>query len=256
MIATTISAVSYADIALFVILGIGLLGGLIGGLARAFKGFFKTIAIILISLLIVGATVVPICNTSLVKGWTSDLAGKTAAWGDVYTEPIFIADDGSYYIYTEYDGEPNKVQLEAAGGNNLVGTVNGKLAAWLAKRFITESGTQTLGGVGASALMTLLTAVCLFVIYCIALGIICWLLRKAFKNMHSSDNTAVRVIDRTLGAVLSAGLALIFIMLVLAILHTLGSKIPTMHEYLINSPVCGFLYEHNPISIMFAKIFG
>ena len=56
MISTMISAVPYADIVFFVILGLGLLAGLIGGLARAFKGLFKTIAVILISLLRVGAT--------------------------------------------------------------------------------------------------------------------------------------------------------------------------------------------------------
>lgn len=255
MLATTISAVSYADIALFVLLGLGLIGGLIGGLARSFKGFFNSIAVTLIALLLIGATVAPICNTAPVQGMMDDLAAKTASWGEVFTEPIHIADDGSYYILVEYDGGMNKVKLDAAGGSEFLGGTKSKLAVWLAERFITEDG-QTLGRAGATALVTLIAAILLFIIYCIVLGILCWIIRKVLKGVHASNNGVVRVVDRMLGAVLFAGLSLIFAMLVLAILHIFGDKLPTVHEYLINSPVCGFLYEHNPISTLFAKIFG
>lgn len=255
MLATTISAVSYADIAFFVIIGLSLLGGLIGGLARSFKGFFKSIAVILISLLLVGATVAPVCKIGFIEGINGSLAEKAAGWGVVFSEPIHIASDGSYYIEVEYDGSTNKVKLEDAGGSGLVDRSKGKLAVWLAQRFITKDG-QTLGGACASMITSIIVSVCLFIIYCIALGVICRLLRNVFKGMHSSDNTAIRVLDRALGAVLSTGLALIFIMLVFAILHTLASKLPTVHTYLLNSPVCGLLYENNPIGTLLARIFG
>lgn len=255
MISNLISAVPYADIAFFVILGLGLLAGIIGGLARAFKGLFKTIAVILISILIVGATLAPISKLGFIESMTGTFEGKTAGWGVVFSEPVHIADDGSFYVFVEYDGTMNKVKLEDASGSGLVDSAKGKLAVWLAERFITEDG-QTLGRASAEMLTSIILSVALFVIYCILLGIICWILRKIFKNMHRSESSAVRIVDRVLGAVVSAGLAFVFILLVLAILHALARVIPTVHEYLQSSVICGFFYQNNPISNVFSSIFG
>ena len=255
MISGLISAVSYADIVFFVILGLGLLAGVIGGLARAFKGFFKTIAVILISILIVGCTLAPICKLGFIQSMTNKFESQASGWGAPFSEPIHIAADGSYYIFVEYDGSMNKVKLEDAAGNGLVDSTKGKLAVWLAERFISEDG-QTLSEASANMLTSIIVSVILFIIYCIALGIICHILRKIFKSMHKSDNPAIRIVDRVFGAILSACLALVFILLVLAILHAMARVIPTVHEYLLNSPVCGFLYEHNPISNVFGSIFG
>lgn len=257
MFLTLTAAISYADIAFFVILGLGLIGGLIGGLARAFKGFFKSIAIILISLLIVGVTVAPLCKIGFVQKMTSTFENKTSSWGEVFNRPVHIADDGSYYIEVEYDGTQNKVKLEDAGGSGLVDRSKAKFANWLAKRFITEENQgQTLGEAAANMLTTIIVAVIAFIVYCILLGILCWILRKLLKPLHDSDNGAVRIVDRTLGAVVAAGLAFIFLLLALAILHTFANKIPVLEDHLTSSPVCGFFYEHNPISDVFAAIFG
>ena len=254
-----ISAVSYADIVFFVILGLGLLGGVIGGLARAFKGFFKTIAVILISLLIVGATVAPISNTGMVRPMTNKFESLAAGWGEVFNTPVYLGEEGNYYVFSEdVDGTKYKVNLEDAGGNGLVNGTKAKLAVWLAERFINEknSGETTLAGAAAGMLTTIILFVILFIVYCILLGLIIFVLRKIFKNLHKSDNTAVRVVDRVLGAIVSVCLALIFLLLVLAILHAMARVIPTVHEYLQSSPVCGFLYEHNPLSNIFGRIFG
>lgn len=255
MTSILISAVSYADIVFFVILALGLLAGVLGGLARCFKGFFKTVAVILISILIVGATLAPISKLGFIESMTAKFESKTANWGVVFSEPVHIAEDGSFYIFVEYDGTMNKVPLEDAGGSGLVDSAKGKLAVWLANRFVTEDG-QTLGKASADMLTSLILAVVLFILYCIALGIICFILRKVLKGAHRSESTAVRVADRVLGAILSTGLAFIFLLLALAILHALANVAPTMHDYLLNSPVCGFFYEHNPISNVFGRIFG
>ena len=255
MTANLISAVSYSDIAFFVILGLGLLTGVIGGLAKSFKGFLKTIMVILISILLVGITLTPICKLGFIQSMTDKFESQTSNWGAVFSEPVHIADDGSYYIFVEYDGSMNKVRLEDATGSGLVDSTKGKFAVWLANKFIEEDG-PTLSGAVANMITSAIVSVVLFILYCILLGIICYILRKIFKSMHKSDNKAIRVTDRVLGAVLSTGLAFIFILLVLAILHTLADKIPTVHEYLLNSPVSGFFYEHNPISIVFGSIFG
>ena len=149
----------------------------------------------------------------------------------------------------------NKVKLEDASGSGLVDSAKGKLAVWLAERFITEDG-QTLGKASADMLTSIIVSAALFVIYCILLGIICYILRKIFKGMHNSDSSAIRIVDRVFGAVVSTGLAFVFILLVLAILHALARVIPTVHEYLQSSVICGFFYQNNPIGNIFGSIFG
>ena len=259
MMSNLISAVSYADIVFFVLLGLGLLGGVIGGLARAFKGFFKTIAVILISLLIVGATVAPISKTAMVRPMTNKFESLAAGLGEVFNTPVYLGEDGKFYVYdTDVDGTQYKVNLEEAAGSGLVNGTKGKLAVWLAERFVNEknSGETTLAGAAAGMLTTIILFVILFIVYCILLGLLIFILRKIFKSIHKSDNPALRIVDRVLGAIVSACLVLIFMLLVLAILHAMARLIPTVHEYLQNSPVCGFLYEHNPLSNIFGRIFG
>lgn len=253
MITNLTSAVSYADIVFFVILGLGLLGGIFGGLARALKGFFKSVAIVLVSLLLVGATLTPICKTAPIQKMSNSFAQKTEKWGDLFSEPIHQDEDG-FYIMTEEDGSPCKIMLSDAKGN-LVDKSKAKLANWLAERFITEDG-QTLGEAGANALTSLIVAVIAFILYSILLAILCWVLRKVFKQLHDSDSGVVRILDRTLGAIVATGLALLFILLVMAIIHALAKVVPSAHEYMLNSKVCGFFYEHNPIGTVFKSIFG
>lgn len=248
-----VSAISYADVAFFVLLVLALLGGIFGGLAKSFKGFTKTIAVILFSILLVGATLTPISKIGFVQPMHNSFASMASGWGAAFNEPIHIADDGSFYIFVTYDGTPNKVKLEDAAGHGLVDNAKGKLAVWLADRFITEDG-QVLSEQAANMLTSIILFVILFIVYCILLGILCYILRKIFKKMHKSDNTAVRVVDRVLGAILSVALTMVFVLLVLAILHAI--RIPSVHDYLTNSPVCGYLYEHNPIGNVFSRIFG
>lgn len=257
MTALITSAVSYADIAFFVILALCLIIGVIGGMARAFKGFFKSIAVILIALLLVGATLTPLCRTDGISKISDSFADKASGWGAVYTEPIYIADDGSYYIYAEYDGSTQKVKLEDAGGHELVDASKAKLAAWLAERFITKENEGTsLSQAAASMFTSIIVAVVAFIIYCIALAILFFIIRRSLKSAHSSENATVRVIDRTAGALLYAALGILFMLLVLAIFHTVGKAAPSLDTYLKQSAVCGYLYEHNPIGVIFARIFG
>lgn len=252
-----LSAVSYADIAFFVILALGLVGGILGGVARALKGFYKSIAVVLFSLLLVGAFLTPICNSAMCRPMKDSFVNMSSGWGEVFTEPIYIANDGSYYIYVDYDGERTKMPLESAQGNGLVDASKAKLASWLATRFITKSNEgQSLSEAAANMFTSIIVAVIAFVVFCILLTLLCWVLRKIFKQLHDSKSSVVRILDRVLGAVLAATLALLFMLLVLGILHTLGKIIPTMDDYLKNSVVCGYLYEHNPIGTVFARIFG
>ena len=74
--------------------------------------------------------------------------------------------------------------------------------------------------------------------------------------MHDSESAVVKWIDRILGALVSAALTLVFILVVLAIFHIFDDKITMVTDYLRESSICGYLYENNPISTVFSKIFG
>ena len=102
----------------------------------------------------------------------------------------------------------------------------------------------------------IIVAVVMFVVYCLALGLVCWLLRKIFAKMHTSDSKALVAVDRTFGAVISVAFAFVFILLALAILNALKDKIPAVDEALSSSTVCGYFYANNPVAKLFTKIFG
>lgn len=117
MITNIISAtVNYADIAFFVLLGLGLIGGIIGGLAKQFKGFLKSIAVILISILIAGATLAPISSIGFIKKLNTTLQDKTSSWGAVFTEPIHT-DGTDYYIFVDDTGSEENPDEQGGQGN-------------------------------------------------------------------------------------------------------------------------------------------
>ena len=264
---TLLAAVSPVDIAFFVILGLGLIGGVIGGLAKAFKGIFASMAIVLLSLLLVGVLLTPMQQTGLGDALEEKLTSTASGWGDAYNRPVHItrgADgqpitdaDGNLTYYLELDD--SRVALEAAAGKGLVNQAKGKLAVKLARRFIKDGNGnegKALNVVAADYLSSIILEVILFVVLCIALGIAFWLLRKIFGGMHKSDSVTIRLIDRALGAVLSTAMALIFVLLVFAIIRAAagaGSKVDT---YMAGAQICGNLYVNNPISPLLTKIFG
>ena len=74
--------------------------------------------------------------------------------------------------------------------------------------------------------------------------------------MHTSDSKVLVGIDRTCGAIISTAFALVFIMVVLAILNSLKGKTPAVDSALESSTVCKYFYENNPIAKLFTEIFG
>jgi len=147
--------------------------------------------------------------------------------------------------------------LESASGNGLVQESKAKFAQWLAKRFITEENSgKSLGQAAADMITSIIIAAAIFILYCIGLALICRILRRIFREMHSSESPAARAIDRTLGAIVAVALGLLFILLVLAIMRSIGKAVPTVDEFFRLSPVCGYFYENNPIGLIFTRIFG
>ena len=241
---------SYADIAFIALLALGLVLGLIRGAAKSFKGFLLGVAIILASLLIVGATMSKVRGISVFNSLDEKIVSSSQGWGEAFNSPLYKDEDGNFYIEVQRDGEMQQVPLSDVDG------FKGKIANFLATRFVTDEG-QSLGEVAADYITNLVVAVACFIVYCIALGIITWLIRKLiFDKLHDSENKAVKWIDRILGALISAALTLVFMLVVFAIFHIFDDKLAIVTDYLKNSSICGYLYENNPISTVFSKIFG
>ena len=250
MTTTILSATfSYADIAFLALIVLGLVIGLIRGFAKSFKGFFLAIAIILSALLLVGALFPKVRTIGMFDKLDAKIVESADGWGEAFNSPLYKNEDGSFYVEVQKDGEMQKVPLSQVDG------FKGWIANFLANRFVTEEGVS-LGKVAADYITNLVAAVSMFILTCIVLGLICWLIRKIFAGMHTSESTAVKAIDRVLGALTAAALTLVFLLVVLAILHIFDNKITAASDYLKNSSVTGYLYEHNPISTVFSKIFG
>lgn len=266
MFTALIGAVQIADIIVFVVLGLGLVIGLIGGLAKAFKGLFASLAIILISLLIVGVTVVPISSTSIGQSLSGTFESKAEGWGAAFSSPVYIMMSGDgqpvkdgYCV--DIDGE--RVQLENAAGDGALAKIKGKMAVALAKKYVTadNQGQVALAKYAADSLTRIIFDVALFIIYCIALGVLFFLLRKMFANLfnrrdeNGDKSVGLKVLDKTLGAVVAVGFALLALLLVFAIIKLAapaGSKVAQFFE---NANVAGTLYTKNPMSKVFTKLF-
>ena len=221
----------YADIAFFVIVALGLILGIIRGFSKSFKGLFLTVAIMLSSLLLLTPTFASARQLDVFANMESSITTKIEDSNDLCSKKINVHVDESgnksYWVVVTNESGSSEQLLENSMGDGLMSSLKGKFALWLAKTFIQESG-QTIGQVAGVFLSDVIVAIVLFVVYCIALGIICWPLRTLFAKMHTSDSKVLVGIDRTCGAIISTAFALVFIMVVLAILNSLKGKIPTV----------------------------
>ncbi len=245
MFATVLGAsFGYADIAVLVVLGLALLIGIIRGFSKSLKGLWLTLAVILISLLLVGVTFAPVREGSLAAKLDDAMISASAGWGDAFNTPVVSTENG---LRAEYNGE--YVELSSIDG------VKGKIANSLAGSFFTEDG-QTVAQMITFRITGFVFLLGLFIAYCIGLGIVFALLRRATERMKYSQSTVVKIIDRTLGGVVSVALGLVFIFFVFAIIAALGNVAPEAADYIINSPVGGFLYGINPVGKVFADVFS
>ncbi len=233
----------YADVALIGVLLVFLLGGIIKGFGKSFKGFFVTIVVILLSLLLMGAFHDTVMESELSATLQDKIASASTDWGVEFNENVYV-NDGTYSIML--NGE-----LTELGSISF----KGKLAAWLAKLLITESGVNSVAGVCVYNVTSLIMAVALFVVCAIALTIICTVIKAATKNLHDSDNKAVRTLDRVFGGIIGLAVGAVIIFLVLAIFSALSDKAPSIINYIEQSSICKFFYELNPIGKVFEKIF-
>ena len=166
------AAFGYADIAFLALVILGLVLGLIRGVSKSFKGFFLAVTIILCSLLLVGATITKVREMSVFEKLNETIIESSNGWGEAFNNPLYKNEDGSFYIEVQRDGEQQKVPLSDVDG------IKGKIANFLASKFVTDEG-QSLGKIAADYITNLVVAVASFIVFCIALGIVAWLIRKA-----------------------------------------------------------------------------
>lgn len=252
---------TYADIAFFVILALGLVLGILRGFSKSFKGIILTLGILLISLLILSPVFEQVRNIDAFKNMEQSVTQSFESKSELLAKPIFLdADENGNTVYLveqiNEDGTTQLVDLnDCIANGGLQGAMKAKTTLWFAQKFITESGTS-VGSVAGIFVTDIIVAVITYAVICVVLGLICWLLRKVFKSMRESDSKTLKAIDRVFGAVVSTAFALIFIFLVLAILYTLRDKTGNVDAALRASKVCGYFYVNNPVSTLFAEIFG
>lgn len=260
MFNTVLSAdVPYAEIAFFAVLAIGLVLGLIRGFSKSFKGVFLALVIMLASLLLITPTFEKVRGIEVFGKMETSITQSIQSKNPVFSTPIYVekGEDGSLTYWVEVTGEDGTYRqpLETTMGSGAVSSLKGKLAVWLAKTFIQEDG-QTIGGVAGAFASDIIVAVIMFIVYCLAFWLVCFLLRKIFAGMRNSQSKALKAIDSVFGGIISLAFAFVFALIVLAILNALQDKIPTVHAYLTSSKICGYFYLNNPISTLFHRIFG
>lgn len=250
----------YADIAFFVVVALGLILGVIRGFSKSFKGVFLSIAIMLAALLLISPTFDSVRNFDVFKKMESSITQKIESGDKIFSQPITVRENAEsgekeYYVVVSSEEGTAEVELEKSMGDGLTSSLKGKFALWLAKKFITDDG-QTIGGVAGAFASDIIVAAIMFVAYCVALHLVCWLLRKVFAKMHTSESGVLKAIDRTFGAIVSTAFALVFILVVLATLNALKDKLPTVDTALSSSTICGYFYQNNPVAKLFTEIFG
>jgi len=248
---------SYADIAFLVLI---LLGGIIGlafGFHSTFKGVLLIVPTILCSLLLLGVSFTAIRNMDVSMNLENKMLEKTSSWDEAFNEPIYIADDGSFYVLKQVDGETKKIALENSLGDGVADSIKGKFVLKLANWFIKEDG-ETLSGLAAEEITSIIVTIVSFIVFCIGFGIIAALLRSLFKKFDDSSSSTLRWTDKILGCITQLCLTFIFALTIIAILHSVAPKLGSTNlaDYLNNSTICGYFYNNNPISNILSKIFG
>ncbi len=245
MFSTTLSATTwYADLAL-VLLIVGFTAvGAVRGFSKSLKGFFMTVTVVLLSLLLMGLLHEPILNSSLGTSLMDSLAFKSLGWGNEFNEIIHLEGDVKFILV---DGA--RQNLKDLG-------IKGLLADSIASLLITEYGVQSLAGLCCRNLTSLIISVCTFAVSCIALSLIFAILRGVTQSMEDSKVKGIRVTNRVLGGVVGLVLGAVAILTVFAVFQATADKIPQVIEYINDSVICKFFYDLNPIGKALAAIFA
>ena len=245
MFSTTLSATTwYADLALIVLLVGFVAFGAVRGIAKSMKGFFMTITVVLVSLLLMGLLHQPLLESSIGQDLQATLSSKSAGWGPEFNEII------------HHEGELKYIILDGARQNLKELGIKGLVADTVADLLITEYGVQSLAGLCVHNLTSLIISVCSFAVSCIVLSILCSIFRGITANMEDSKSKPIRVTNRVLGGIVGLVIGAVTILTVFAVFKATADKIPAVIQYIEQSTICKFFYDLNPIGTAFASIFA
>lgn len=246
-IGNLVSAASwYADVAVAAFLLLFVLAGALRGFGKSTKGFFVFVFVVCISLLLTGMTQTAAVEGSLGKSISEGIGSASEGWGVAFNSPVYT-DDGENYSILVND------ELVPLGGSDF--GVKGSLAAFIAKSFHVEDG-QSVAGAAVASVTNICVAAILLLIFVVGITLVFFIVRRLVTPLATSASSAVKVVDRVLGALFSLLVGLVFCWIVFAIIDALGDKAIAADEYLRNASLARVLYENNPVASVFCKIFG
>lgn len=242
-----ISAASwYADVALAALLLLFLLAGIIKGFAKSTKGFFVFVFVVCVSLLLTGVTQDAVYDSALGTSIHDGIASASEDWGVAFNSPVTVNGDGAYCITV--DG----AEVPLSGGDF---GFKGTFANFVAEQFRVEEG-ETVAGAAVASITGVCVAAIMFLVYVIGITLIFFVVRRLVAPMAKATLPGVKFVDKLLGAVFSLLIGLVFVWIIFAIIAAIGDNAAAANDYLANSAFAGILYNHNPVSTLFSRIFG
>ena len=236
----------YVDIAIAVFLALFLIGGIIKGFAKSTKGFFAFVVIVCASALLMGVTQEAAMDSAIGTGIHDKISAAAGDWGVAFNSPVQRDADGTIYVLV--NDSPVKLDTSEFG-------FKGTIAKFYAERFDVADGDTVSGSAVTSATSVCVSAI-MFLVFVAAFLIVFLVLRLVLKPVSDSPSKTVRVVDKTLGALLRLFIGLVVLWAIIAIVAAIGEKAGVVNEYISGSAIGGFFYENNPLTTVFTMIFG
>ena len=236
----------YADVAVACFLALFIIGGIFKGFAKSTKGFFVFVFVACFSVLLMGLTHDAVMKSGLGTSINDKIYSASDGWGVAFNTPVYFDEAGEPYVIIE----DNEVKLDAGEFG-----AKGAIANFFAKNFVTEEG-QSVAKAAADSITSLCVSVIMFFVFVLAFTLLFALIRIFVKPLADTVVPGLKVLDKALGAVFSLLVGLLFVWIVFAIFASLGDKVAVVNEYLSNSSFAGLLYNNNPVTSVFASIFG
>lgn len=236
----------YADVALAALLVLFLLAGLIKGFSKSTKGFFVFVFVVCVSLMLTGLTQDAVTDSALGTSISDGLSSASADWGPAFNSPVTVSEDGVFYIMV------NDTPTELNSGNF---GIKGSFARFVADKFGVQTG-DTVAGAAVASVTSVCVAAIMFAVFVIGIVLVFFVIRRVAAPMAKAALPGVRLLDRILGALFSAFVGLVFVWIVFAIIAAIGDPAAEAQNYLSQSAFAGLLYNNNPITTLFTRIFG
>lgn len=236
----------YADVALAALLVLFLLAGIIKGFSKCTKGFFVFVFIVCVSLLLTGLTQDAVTESGLGTSISDGLSSASENWGPAFNAPVTVGEDGKYYIMVEGSA------AELGGGDF---GIKGAFAGFIADKFGVEDG-DTVADAAVGSITSVCVAAIMFLVFVIGITVLFFVIRRVAAPLGKATVPGLKAVDKILGAAFNLLIGLVFVWVVFAIIAAIGDVAAPAKDYLSASKFAGLLYNSNPITTLFTRIFG